>query len=157
MLAIWTGQRQGDLLRLSWSAYGGTPIRLRQGKTKMPVLITVGGPPKTVLDATPKKAVTILSTSCGTAWTEGGFRASWRTACKAAGVEGMTFHDLRGTAVTRLAVAGCEVPEIAAITGHRLNKVAAILDSHYLSRDSALGVAAIRKLEAHEKRTKTSN
>lgn len=157
MLAIWTGQRQGDLLRLSWSAYDGTTIRLRQGKTKTPVLIPVGGPLKTVLDATPKQAVTILSTTRGTAWTEGGFRASWRTACKAAGVEGLTFHDLRGTAVTRLAVAGCEVPEIAAITGHRLNKVAAILDSHYLSRDSALGVAAIRKLEAHEKRTKIPN
>lgn len=157
MLALWTGQRQGDLLRLPWSAYDGRAIRLRQGKTKAHVVIPVGEPLRAKLDATPKKAVTILSTTTGTAWTEGGFRASWRTACKAAGVEGLTFHDLRGTAVTRLAVAGCEVPEIAAITGHRLNKVAAILDSHYLSRDSALGVAAIRKLEAHEKRTKIPN
>jgi integrase len=33
MLALWTGQRQGDLLRLSWSAYDGTRIRLRQSKT----------------------------------------------------------------------------------------------------------------------------
>jgi integrase len=29
MLAIWTGQRQGDLLRLTWKAYDGTHIRLR--------------------------------------------------------------------------------------------------------------------------------
>src|SRR5262249_46188568 len=29
-LALWTGQRQGDLLRLSWSAYDGKWIRLRQ-------------------------------------------------------------------------------------------------------------------------------
>lgn len=157
MLALWTGQRQGDLLRLPWSAYDGQTIRLRQGKTKAHVVIPVGGPLKAMLDATPKKAVTILSTTRGAAWTEGGFRASWRTACKAARVEGLTFHDLRGTAVTRLAVAGCEVPEIASITGHKLNKVAAILDSHYLSRDSALGVSAIRKLEAHEERTKIPN
>ena len=32
LLALWTGQRQGDLLRLPWSAYDETHIRLRQGK-----------------------------------------------------------------------------------------------------------------------------
>ena len=32
MLALWTGQRQGDLLRLPWSAYDGRHIRLRQSK-----------------------------------------------------------------------------------------------------------------------------
>lgn len=31
-LAVWTGQREGDLLRLPWSAYNGTHIRLRQSK-----------------------------------------------------------------------------------------------------------------------------
>jgi integrase len=32
LLALWTGQRQGDLLRLPWSAYDGTHIRLKQAK-----------------------------------------------------------------------------------------------------------------------------
>ena len=32
LLALWTGQRQGDLLRLPWSAYDGKHIRLRQSK-----------------------------------------------------------------------------------------------------------------------------
>lgn len=140
MLALWTGQRQGDLLRLPWSAYDGTTIRLRQGKTKAHVAIPVGAPLKALLDSTPKQAVTILCTSRKTAWTEGGFRASWLAACKTAGVDGLTFHDLRGTAVTRLSIAGCTVPEIAAITGHNLKQVEAILDAHYVSRDSALGV-----------------
>ena len=157
MLALWVGQRQGDLLRLPWSAYDGHSIRLRQGKGKKHVKLPVGAPLKAVLDATAKSTITILSTTRKTAWTESGFRASWRTACKAAGVEGLTFHDLRGTAVTRLAIAGCSVPEIAAITGHRLKQVETILDSHYLSRDSALGVSAIQKLEAHEARTKIPN
>src|SRR5215510_14933216 len=30
MLALWTGQRQGDLLRLPWSAYDGKRFRLRR-------------------------------------------------------------------------------------------------------------------------------
>jgi integrase len=33
ILALWTGQRQGDLLRLPWSAYDGTKVQLQQGKT----------------------------------------------------------------------------------------------------------------------------
>ena len=105
MLALWTGQRQGDLLRLPWSAYDGTTIRLKQGKTGARVTIPVGAPLKAMLDATKKRAVTILATENNTAWTSSGFRASWRTACKRAGVSGVTFHDLRGTAVTRLALA----------------------------------------------------
>jgi len=54
---------------------------------------------------------------------------------------------LRGTAVTRLAIVGCTVAEIATITGHSLRDVHSILDSNYLSRDPALGESAIRKLE----------
>ncbi len=157
MRALWTGQRQGDLLRLPWTAYDGEAIRLRQRKTGVRVTVPVGAPLKTVLNNATKTAVTILATSRKTSWTESGFTASWRTACKAAGIEGLTFHDLRGTAVTRLAVAGCTTPGIATLTGHCLKQVEAILDSHYLSRDSALGLSAIRKREAYEGGTKIPN
>jgi integrase len=46
LLALWTGQRQGDLLRLPWSAYDGTHIRLKQSKTGARVIIPVGAPLK---------------------------------------------------------------------------------------------------------------
>ena len=42
---------------------------------------------------------------------------------------------------------GLHRPEIATITDHSFKDVGTILDSHYLDRDSALGEAAIRKLE----------
>ena len=61
---------------------------------------------------------------------------------------GVTFNDLRGTAVMRLAIAGATEPEIATITGHSLRDVRSILDSNYLNRDPALGESAIAKLEA---------
>ncbi|HUD30719.1 MAG TPA: site-specific integrase [Novosphingobium sp.] len=154
-LALWTGQRQGDLLRLNWAAFDGTTIRLRQRKTKVAVVIPVGAPLRAALEVLKKSLAaegkplpaTILATERGTAWTESGFRASWRKACIKSGVTGLTFHDLRGTAVTRLAIAGATVPEIAAITGHSLKEVGSILDTHYMHRDPALGQAAIRKLE----------
>jgi integrase len=147
LLALWTGQRQGDLLRLPWSAYDGTHIRLRQGKTGARVVIKVGAPLKAALDAAPKRSTIILANRDGKPWTSDGFRASWGKACKAAGVIGVTFNDLRGTAVTRLALVGATEAEIATITGHSLRGVRAILDTHYLSRDPKLGDSAITKLE----------
>ena len=151
-LALWTGQRQGDLLRLPWSGYDGTHIRLRQSKTGTRVVIRVGAPLKAALDAAPKRSTIILTNTDGKPWTSDGFRASWSKACKRAGVVGVTFHDLRGTAVTRLALAGCTEAEIATITGLSLRSVRTILDAHYLHRDPSLGDSAISKLE---KRTKT--
>jgi integrase len=61
-----------------------------------------------------------------------------------AGIVGLTFHDLRGTAVTRLAIAGCTGIEIATLTGHSLREVHAILDAHDLNRDPVLAESAVR-------------
>lgn len=63
----------------------------------------------------------------------------------------MTFHDLRGTAVTRLSLAACTEAEIATITGHALRGVRSILDAHDRNRDPRLGENGIRKLEARMK------
>lgn len=151
LLALWTGQRQGDLLRLPWSAYDGAKIRLKQGKTGVRVVIPVGAPLKAALDAATRHSPVILTNSDNKPWQPDGFRTAWKRACKAAGVVGLTFHDLRGTAVTRLSLAECSVPEIVAITGHSLKDVDAILGKHYLNRDPVLAEQAIAKLE---KRTK---
>ncbi|MGU3496379.1 tyrosine-type recombinase/integrase [Xanthobacteraceae bacterium A53D] len=149
LLAIWTGQRQGDLLKLAWSNYDGQFLRLRQSKTGVRVKIPVGEKLKAALEAEKarKRGALILLTMEGQPWSEGGFRASWRKACAKAGVAGVTFHDLRGTAVTRLAIAGSTVPEIASFTGHSLGDVEAILDAHYLSRNAGLAESAVVKLE----------
>jgi integrase len=68
MLAIWTGQRQGDLLRLAWSAYDATHIRLRQSKTGARVVIPIGAPLKAMLDATPRRSPLVLVNSEGHPW-----------------------------------------------------------------------------------------
>jgi integrase len=70
LLALWTGQRQGDLLRLAWSAYSGTHIRLRQSKTGRRVVIRVGAPLKAALDAAAKikTGPVVLHSSAGRPW-----------------------------------------------------------------------------------------
>jgi integrase len=152
LLALWTGQRQADLLRLTWSQYDGTHIRLRQGKTKKRVVIPVGTPLKSALDARkPTKADgAILLNTFGKQWTGDGFRASWGKACDKAKLSdaGLHFHDLRGTAVTRLALSGCTIPQIASITGHSQRDVEDILEAHYLGGRVDLAEQAILKLNA---------
>src|SRR5215472_3536630 len=133
---------RGEARQLFTAIYG-----LWQSASGARVAIPVGGPLKSALDETPKRSTLILTSSDNKPWTEDGFRSSWRKACATAGIVGLTFHDLGGTAVTRLALAGCTEAEIAAITGHSLRDVAAILDVHYLHRDPALAESAIRKLE----------
>jgi integrase len=60
-LALWTGQRQGDLLRLPWSAYDGKHIRLQQSKGGVRVVIRVGAPLKAALEVTPKRSTVVAS------------------------------------------------------------------------------------------------
>lgn len=158
MLAIWTGQRQGDLLSLTWSSYDGTHIRLEQSKGKRKVTVKVAKLLKVILDRKRAElagkdisALTILTTERGTAWTSDGFRTSWGKAVKKAGVKGVTFHDLRGTFVTEARRAGSSIEDIAEASGHSISDVRSILEEHYLADDNKASDGVILKLERKRK------
>jgi integrase len=152
VMALETGQRQGDLLVLPWSSYDGSWMRLRQSKSRTrgrlgrQVNIPVTRRLRAVLDSLPRNCPVILTNARGLPWRENAFRKAWQLAARKAGITCLTFHDLRGTAVTRLSEAGCTPQEIATITGHSLGEVSTILD-RYLSRTDKLAIAAIAKLE----------
>jgi hypothetical protein len=130
LLALWTGQRQGDLVRLTWM-YDGSKIRLRQGKSrgKRRVVIPVGPPLKTALDGRrPAKAEgVILRNTLAEPWDimGEGVRSG------RAGRRRLAFPQLARNR-PRLALSGCTVREIAAITGHSPRDVEAILEAPYL-------------------------
>jgi integrase len=151
LLAINTGQRQGDLLRLPWSAYDGTEIKLRQGKRGAYVTIPVTDELKAALDAAPRQSPIMLTNSDGGPWSEKGFQNAWGRASIRAGIRGLTFHDLRGTAVVTLARAGCNEVQIYSITGHKPGDVQAILTAHYLPRDAEVARDAIAKLNQYKR------
>ena len=71
----------------------------------------------------------------------------FKSACDAAGISGLTFHDLRGTAVTMSAGAGRTVPEIAAITGQSIRSAEAIV-AKYMARTRLQARSAMDRLEA---------
>ena len=151
LLAINTGQRQGDLLRMPWSAFDGAHIKLRQGKTGAYVTIPVAAALKAALDV-PRLSPIMLTSSEGKPWSESGFQGAWGKATTRAGIRGLTFHDLRGTAVVTLARAGCNEVEIYSITGHKPSDVRAILTAHYLPRDAEVAGNAIAKLDRYRAR-----
>lgn len=140
ILALHTGQREGDLLRLTWKQYDGAGISLIQSKTRRPVYVPCTKALKATLDALPHptKAVTILVGPGGLPWQQNTFQDNFARTLKAAGI----------TAVTMLSEAGCTVPEIGTITGHSLKEVDRIIEV-YLARTRTLAETAIAKLDEH--------
>ncbi len=94
----------------------------------------------------PRRSTLILTTPTGMQWKLDWFRNRWRDASAKAKFTDLHFHDLRGTAVTMLAEAGCSNAEIAAITGHSLTYVETILVK-YMSLIRVLAWSAMTKLE----------
>jgi len=87
LLAVWTGQRQGDCLEMTWFRYAGKVIRLKQNKTEARVAVPVGGPLREMLDGLkrardPKPGDTILLSSGGQPWTSAGFQSSFGKATR---------------------------------------------------------------------------
>ena len=172
ILALHTGQRQGDLLRLPWSSYDGSTITLRQGKTRRgrspgaPIILPCTAALRRMLDGIERTSPLILTTKTGRSFKKRYFSQLWEESVRAAGLESITlpgleesvrlhFHDLRGTTVTLLSEAGCTPQQIAPITGHSLKTVHRILE-RYLARTSGLAEQAIFNWENSE-RTKFAN
>jgi len=148
-VALHSGQRQGDLLVLQWPQYVGGELRFRQSKGQKRVLVPCLEGLRALLDELQERATSmhILTSPRGKPWDAGNFRRRFERYQALAGVNDVTFHDIRGTTVTLLSDAGCSEAEIAAITGHSRKHLAAILEK-YTARSAAQARNAVAKLEA---------
>jgi integrase len=75
--ALKTGQRQGDLHKLTWWAYDGKAIKFRQRKTGAYVAIPVSDELSVELDAAPRVAPAILTNPAGKPSSKRGFQCAW--------------------------------------------------------------------------------
>ncbi|UYO49656.1 tyrosine-type recombinase/integrase [Rhodopseudomonas palustris] len=170
IIALHTGQRQADILRMPWTAYDGNAVTVRpaknnrSGRRAKPVRVPCTKALRTMLGKVKRASPLILTTKTGRAFQKRHFARQWEIATKAAGLDaveiggatvGLHFHDLRGTAVTMLSEAGCTPQEIATITGHSLKRIHEILEL-YLARTRTLAEGAIAKFE-NSPRTKFAN
>ena len=147
-LALYTGQREADVLAMSWTQAKGGMITLRQQKTGRALVIPAHQRLLAVLATIPRQTVQILVSSRGEPWTPGGFRSSWLANLKGplAPIRegGFVFHGLRKSAVVTLLEAGCTDAEVAAITGQSRQMI-----EHYSRQvnQRKLAAAAILKWE----------
>jgi integrase len=154
LLAIWTGQRQGDCLAMVYSKkpivgvprFDGVDLFVKQAKGGSFVRVKAIEPLKSALLADYREGERILMTSRGKAWTTG-FGSLFSKVKNSIGLTDLHFHDLRGTAVTRLSLAGCSIQEIGAITGHKNARVNEILEANYMGGTAELAKQAMAKLE----------
>lgn len=159
MLAAFAGLRQGDILRLPWSAYDGSMVRFRQGKTSREVVVPVHARLKLELDAAAIKKVgpiIVISKKKARPFTSNGFQGSFfklirRLVEQGKIGKGLTFHGLRHTLGTALAETGAATRTIATVLGHANER----MSEHYSRRaETAHQVeAAIRSLERIPNRT----
>lgn len=148
LLALHTGQRRGDLVRMTWAAYDGRAIRLVQGKTGAALVIPAHPTLKAELDTWKRDAASthILTGIRGRPWIGTHLSQSLGRALVAIGLPpGLNVHGLRKAAAARLADAGCSTHEIAAITGHRTLAMVALYTAS--ADQERLAGAAISRLE----------
>lgn len=144
-LAVHTGLRQSDLIRLAWNHESEGAFGFLTSKRGKFVTIPITPACRKLLDRIQKRGPIILSTERGKRpWTADGLRSSFAESCKKAGVK-RTFHDLRRTAATTLLAAGVEASQVAMIMGWSEDDVEA-MKRKYVSR-KAVVKAVLTKLE----------
>lgn len=120
VLALFTGQRRADLVRMTWSDVRDGAVRVVQQKTGARLWIPVHPTLQTHLAAwrADTTTVTVLAHSDRKPWRSGILSTTWSREATRLQMAGCTLHGLRKTAAAMLAEAGCTTKEIQSITGH---------------------------------------
>lgn len=114
-LALATGLRRGELLRLTWEDIDPEQrtALIRDTKNGSDRVIPLTRPAASILED--------LGQACGGVFqiTPNALRQSWRRACQRGSIEDLRFHDLRHEAISRFFEVGLSVPEVAVLSGHK--------------------------------------
>ena len=151
-IALYSGQRQSDVLAMLWTDIRDGLIAVTQNKTGKKLWIPMHAQLREVLKDIPRNGQTILTSTRGTFWTADGFKASWAEEMKRPVFEPLraarrVFHGLRKSAVVFLLEAGSTDAEVSAITGQSRQMV-----EHYARQvnQRKLAATAVLKWEAAE-------
>ena len=149
-LALYTGQRRSDLVKVKWSQFwrddkGRYWIDVCQQKTGAALSIPCHKELRMELESMPRVADTILIGDRGGPLEADSLSAAVRKQLRAMGAKGYVIHGLRKNAAVELINAGCSDPQVMAITGH---KTADMVAHYSKKRDQReLASAAMEKWE----------
>lgn len=122
-LALTTGGRYSEVMGLTWSdlSFERQSVTFRNTKNKESRTVPLVEPAWSCCTTLHQARRT--DTDLLFAWSKPhqpkDIRAGWHHALKAAGIENFTFHDLRHTCASYLAMNGATPSELAAVLGHR--------------------------------------
>lgn len=152
VLLTFTAQRPNDVLKMRWSQYDGNTIQLRQQKTGKLVWVPCHRDLRAVLDKSKTEAngLTMVSGGSGRPMTYAAWSKRFREVRNKAGLEHLQARDLRRTAMVRMAEAGANLVDIAAVSGHDIETTKQILE-HYIPRTAKMAKAAIHRWEEAKK------
>ena len=118
--AVDTGMRRGELLKLKWRNidFAARSIEIEAFNTKTARARTVAmtfrleSELKRLIENAPQDTEGLVF------GIKDNFKNGFAAACKAAGIEGLRFHDFRHTAITRMIEAGMQPAEVMRVSGH---------------------------------------
>ena len=125
-MAYHTARRQGEIFNLTWEQLdlhtGFIHLRHEDTKTQEGRSVPLNGELIAILKSMPRglpgiKVFTYKGKSVAC------LKKSFTTACKRAGIDDFTFHDLRHTAINNWRLQGHDYFRIMAATGHRTLEV----------------------------------
>lgn len=144
-LLFYTGQRLGDVLRMSWADIVDGRVKVRQSKTKKLLAIRLHADLAAELAKHARTSITICTTQAGRPVSPEWARRKLQVFASNMGAS-VVPHGLRKNAVNALLANQCTVAETAAITGQTLRMV-----EHYAKQrdQAALADAAVLRWEGN--------
>jgi integrase len=153
MVAIYTGQRRGEILRLQWEAvdFNNFVLIVRKSKTK------AGQGREVPLNSLLRELLLKRREEIPGKWVfpspqnpaehVGDVKNSFKRAVKIANLRRITFHQLRHTFCSRLSDSGVSLAVIQELAGH----ASILVTRRYLHPDNELKIKAVEKILRAEK------
>jgi integrase len=121
-LALYTGQRVSDVVRMGFQHVKGDRIAVRQQKTDKALLIKMHPELVRVLASVPQDNLSFLLTERGVPFSPAGLSNWFGKRCREAGLRHCSAHGLRKLALTRRSNAGASTDMLKAFGGHATSK-----------------------------------
>lgn len=156
MLALWTAQREGDILRLARARHDGAGFTIRQGRPEakrgkgrkgkvVTLYINAAKPLRDYLASRTFNGLLFVTDDDGKPINSTRFRHEFREHLDLLGLNDLHFHGLRHTTATALADLGASPAEIQSMTGHQTLQMVEVYTKK--ANQKRLAASAVRRLE----------
>ena len=142
--AVFTGQRESDLMKITWQDIKGDVLYIRQNKTGKELWVPLHPLFKRILATIPRRNVVVFTTKTGHPWKSSHLIHEVRKYTQKAGLGGITFHGLGKTAIGALADVGCSRDQIKAITGKSDKMITRYMEKTVIKKRARSGIVKLK-------------